>query len=160
MTPQTIGVIGESQFSDPAHRELAEEVGRLIASAGYTLVCGGLSGVMEAACRGAKAVGGQTVGILPGTDRSEANPYVDIAIPTGLGWMRNAVIALMADVLVAIGGGFGTLSEIGHALSYDKAVIGLRTWEITKAGERAPLIVVDTPQHALDAARRILRERR
>ncbi len=156
----TVGVIGESQLSDPAHQGLAEEVGRLIAAAGYTLVCGGLTGVMEAACRGAKAAGGQTVGILPGMERGEANPYVDIAIPTGLGQMRNAVIALTADIVIAIGGGFGTLSEIGHALRYGKAVIGLRTWEITKAGERAPIMVVNTPQQAVETVAQLLRGRR
>ncbi len=160
MSRVTVGVIGESQFSDPDHQALAEEVGRLIASAGYTLVCGGLTGVMEAACRGAKAAGGQTLGILPGTDRADANPYVDIAIPTGLGQMRNALIALTADVLIAIGGGFGTLAEIGHALRYGKVVIGLRTWEIARAGERAPIAVVDTPQQALDLVARAARGRR
>ncbi len=157
MSRVIIGVIGESQLSDQVNGELAEEVGRLVATSGYTLVCGGLSGVMEAACRGAKRGGGQTVGILPGTERSEANPYVDVAIPTGLGQMRNAVIALTADVLIAVGGGFGTLSEIGHALRYGKAVIGLRTWEMTKAGKAAPIIVVESPQQALDAVARVLR---
>ncbi len=157
MSQVTIGVIGESQLSDQVHGELAEEVGRLIGTAGYTLVCGGLTGVMEAACRGAKRAGGQTVGILPGTERSEANPYVDVAIPTGLGQMRNAVIALTADVVIAVGGGFGTLSEIGHALRYGKVVIGLRTWEISKAGIPAPVVMVETPQHALDAVARVLR---
>ncbi len=152
--PAVIGIIGESQLSDPVHGELAEEVGRLVASSGYTLVCGGLTGVMEAACRGAKQAGGQTVGILPGTDRTEANAYVDVAIPTGLGQLRNAVIVLTADVLIAIGGGFGTLSEIGHALRYGKTVIGLRTWEIAKAGERAPIVVVESPQQALAAVAR------
>lgn len=155
-----IGVIGESEFSDRSHEALAEETGRLIASAGYVLVCGGLTGVMEAACRGAREAGGQTIGILPGLDRSEANPYVSVAIPTGLGQMRNVVIVLTADVLVAVGGGFGTLSEIGHALRYDKRVIGLRTWEATRAGQRAPITVVDTPQQALvETARALGRSR-
>jgi len=151
-----IGVIGESEFTDAAHEALAEETGRLIAQAGYVLVCGGLTGVMEAACRGARGAGGQTVGILPGMDRSEANPHVAVAIPTALGQMRNVVIVLTADALIAIGGGFGTLSEIGHALRLGKPVIGLRTWEATRAGQRAPLTVVQTPQEAMQAIQRTL----
>lgn len=158
MSPQTvIGVIGESEFTDTAHETLAEQTGRLIAQAGYVLVCGGLTGVMEAACRGARGAGGQTVGILPGMDRSEANPYVTVAIPTALGQMRNVVIVLAADALIAIGGGFGTLSEIGHALRLGKPVIGLRTWEATRAGQRAPITVVQTPEDALAEVRRALR---
>lgn len=152
-----IGVIGESEFSDAAHEALAEQTGRLIAQAGYLLVCGGLTGVMEAACRGARAAGGQTVGILPGTDRADANPHVTVAIPTGLGQMRNVVIVLTADALIAVGGGFGTLSEVAHALRYGKPVIGLRTWEATRAGRRAPITVVQTPEDALAEVRRALR---
>lgn len=155
-----IGVIGESEFSDPAHDRLAEEVGRLIASAGYLLVCGGLTGVMESACRGAKAAGGTTIGILPGADRAEANPFVDVPIPTGMGQMRNVAIVLTADALIAVGGGFGTLSEIGHALRCGKPVIGLRTWEASRAGQRAPILVVETAQQAVDAVARALAGRR
>jgi uncharacterized protein (TIGR00725 family) len=151
-----VGVIGESQFSDPAHEALAEETGRLIAQAGYALVCGGLTGVMEAACRGAQRGGGLTIGILPGSKRTDANPHVAVAVPTGLGQMRNVIIVLTADVLIAIGGGFGTLSEIGHALRSGRVVIGLRTWEATRAGQRAPIVVVQTPQEALAAVARTL----
>lgn len=146
-----VAVIGESQFSDPTHEALAEEAGRLIASVGYTLVCGGLTGVMEAACRGARAAGGRTIGILPGVDPDEANPFVEVAIPTGLGQMRNVVI-----VLTAVGGGYGTLSEIGHALRYGRPVIGLRTWEATRAGQRAAILAVETPQQALAEVARAL----
>jgi uncharacterized protein (TIGR00725 family) len=85
---------------------------------------------MEAACRGAKASGGTTVGLLPGLDRRDANPYVDVAIPTGLGEARNALVVRTADALIAIGGGYGTLSEIGLALRTGKRVVGLGTWEI------------------------------
>lgn len=159
-TRAVIGVIGESQFSDPFHETLAEEVGRLIARAGYTLLCGGLTGVMEAACRGAKSGGGQTVGILPGTDRAEANPYVDVAIPTGMGQMRNALIVLAADALIAVGGGYGTLSEIGHALRLGKPVVGLRTWRAARAGQSAPIVEVETPRQALDEVARLLRKPR
>ena len=109
---------------------LAEEVGRLIARAGAALVCGGMGGVMEAACRGAKSEGGLTIGILPGPDRGGANSCVDIAIATGLGEARNLAIIRTSDVLVAVGGSYGTLSEIGFALKMGKRVVGLRTWDI------------------------------
>jgi uncharacterized protein (TIGR00725 family) len=94
------------------------------------LVCGGLGGVMEAACKGAKEAGATTVGILPGADRSAANRFVDIAIPTGLGEARNALVVRAADAVVAIGDGYGTLSEIALALRAGKRVVGLGTWEI------------------------------
>jgi uncharacterized protein (TIGR00725 family) len=154
--PPVVGVIGESQFSDPSHEALAEQTGRLIAQSGWVLVCGGLTGVMEAACRGAHTAGGLTVGILPGSDRDEANPHVAVAVPTGLGQGRNVVIALMADALIAVGGGFGTLSEIGYALRSGKPVVGLRTWEATRPGQRAPVTTVHTPQEAIDVVRRSL----
>lgn len=149
-----IGVIGESIISDPAHEVLAEEVGRRIAEAGCTLICGGLTGVMEAVCRGARGAGGRTVGILPGTRAQEANPYVDVSIATGMGQVRNVIIVLTADALIAVGGGFGTLSEIGHALRYGKLVIGLRTWEAARGGDRAPITVVETPEEAVREALR------
>jgi uncharacterized protein (TIGR00725 family) len=94
------------------------------------VVCGGLGGVMEAACRGAKEGGGLTVGILPGTERAAANRFVDVAIPTGLGEARNALVVRAADALVAIGGGYGTLSEIALALKAGKRVVGLDSWDI------------------------------
>jgi len=109
---------------------MAEEVGRLVAQRGGVLVCGGLGGVMDAACRGARAQGGTTIGILPGLDRSAANPHVDVAIPTGLGEARNALVVRAADVLIAVGGAYGTLSEIALALGAGKRVIGLDTWDI------------------------------
>ena len=110
--------------------EEAEEVGRELARAGALLVCGGLGGAMEAACRGAKAEGGTTLGILPGADRDAANPYVDVAVPTGRGEARNALVVRSADALIAVSGGYGTLSEIALALKAGKRVVGLRTWEI------------------------------
>ena len=127
-----IGVIGESAFSDPAHDALAEEVGRRIAASGCALICGGLGGVMEAAARGAREAGGVTIGGLPGPTRAEANPHIDIAI----------------------GGGYGTLAEIGHALRHGKAVVGLRTWEAARGGDRAPITVVETAEDAVRAALR------
>jgi uncharacterized protein (TIGR00725 family) len=105
-------------------------VGRELAARGAVVVCGGLGGVMEAACRGAKEGGGVTVGILPGTDRAAANSFVDVAIPSGLGEARNALVVRAADALVAVGGGYGTLSEIALALKAGKRVVGLDTWDI------------------------------
>jgi uncharacterized protein (TIGR00725 family) len=121
-------------------------VGRLVAERGAVLVCGGLGGTMEAACRGAKGAGGRTVGLLPGVDRSAANPFVDVAIPTGLGEARNAVVVRAADVLIAVGGGYGTLSEIALALRAGKRVIGLGTWEIEG------VTAVEGPESAVAAA--------
>jgi uncharacterized protein (TIGR00725 family) len=109
---------------------VAEEVGRLLARRGAVVVCGGLGGVMEAACRGARSEGGTAVGILPGLNRGAANPFVSVAVPTGLGEARNALVVRAADALIAVGGAYGTLSEIALALKAGKPVIGLGTWEI------------------------------
>ena len=121
-----ITVIGGSRVEDPKVLEAAEKVGQLVAEKGAILVCGGRGGVMEAAARGAKKAGGLTVGILPGQTRAEANPYIDVAIPTGLSWARNAVNVLAGDAVIVIGGAAGTLSEIGLALAYQKPVIALK----------------------------------
>lgn len=130
-----IGVIGGGQCSPEAAR-IAEEVGRGIAERGAVLVCGGLGGVMEAACRGAQAAGGLTVGILPGNDPAEANPYVRIPIVTGMGEMRNVIIIKSVQAVIAIEGEYGTLSEIGHALKRGLPVIGIHTWELSRDGRR------------------------
>lgn len=124
----------------------AEAVGRGLGAAGVTVVCGGLGGVMAAACRGARAGGGFTVGLLPGTDRDEGNRWLDVAVPTGLGEARNALVVRAADVVVAVGGGHGTLSEIGFALKVGTPVIGLHSWEI-EGMERA-----DSADEAVAAA--------
>lgn len=124
-----IAVIGRRK-SDKSLLKEAEEVGRLIARKGLTLVCGGLQGVMEAASRGAKSEGGLTVGILPQNDSKEANPFIDIPIVTGLGIGRNVIIARTADALIAVGGEYGTLSEIAFALQLGKPVVGIKTWDI------------------------------
>jgi uncharacterized protein (TIGR00725 family) len=108
----------------------AEAVGRALAGAGAVLVCGGLGGVMEAACRGAAQNGGLTIGILPGADRAAANQWVGVAIPTGLGELRNGLIVRAADAVIAVGGAYGTLSEIALALKTGVPVVGLGTWEI------------------------------
>jgi uncharacterized protein (TIGR00725 family) len=129
-----IAVVGPGRDASAAELAAAEEAGAAIASAGAVLVCGGLGGVMEAACRGARSEGGTTVGLLPGTDRDEANGWVVLALPTGLGEGRNALIVRAADAVVAIGGGFGTLSEIAFALRAGVPVFGVGTWELARDG--------------------------
>ena len=129
---------------------MAETVGRAVADAQAILVCGGLGGVMEAACRGARAGGGLTVGILPGHDRSDANPHVDVAIPTGLGEATNALVVRAADAVVAVAGEYGTLSEIALALQAGIPVVGLDTWELRRRGASDDGVV-----RATDAARAV-----
>ncbi len=126
-----IAVIGGGETS-PQEAELAEEVGREIARRGAILVCGGLGGAMEAACRGAAAEGGVTIGILPGDNRRSANPYVQIPIVTGMGHARNVIVVKSAQAVIAVGGSYGTLSEISHALQNGIPVIGLSTWSLSK----------------------------
>ncbi len=155
-----IGVIGGSS---PSAREvtLAEAVGRALAEEGAVLVCGGRGGVMEAACRGVKQVGGLTIGILPGSHRSEANPYVDIPIVTGIGYARNAIITLTAEAVIAVGGSYGTLSEIGFSLGYGTPVVGLSTWRVEREGHPTPPIVyVATPEEAVTRALDLARSAR
>jgi uncharacterized protein (TIGR00725 family) len=152
-----IAVVGAG-VSDPAIDSMAEEVGRLLAEEGAVLVCGGMTGVMEAACRGAKSQGGTTIGILPTAHRRSANPHVDIAIATGMGEMRNALIVRTVDALIAVGGEFGTLSEIALALKIGVPVVGLETWSLSKRGGPVGAIATarspqDAVQQALAAAR-------
>jgi uncharacterized protein (TIGR00725 family) len=128
-----IAVVGGSEASQ-AVLEWAEVVGAELARSGAVVVCGGLDGVMAAACRGAKSAGGLTVGVLPGTDPSSANPWVDVVIPTGLGEARNAVVVRSVGALVAIDGEYGTLSEIALALRWGIPVIGLTTWSLVRPG--------------------------
>ena len=139
--------------------ETAEELGRLIAEAGAALVCGGRGGVMEAACRGARSAGGLTVGILPGRDRREANPYVEVAIPTGLGEARNPLVVRSADAVVAVGGAYGTLSEIAFALKAGTPVVGIHSWELSRGGQPDSGVVradsaAEAARAALDLARK------
>ena len=124
-----VAVIGPGDAS-AAELAVAEEVGARLVDLGATVVTGGLGGVMEAASRGAKSRRGLTIGLLPGLDRSEANGWVDVAIATGLGEIRNALIVRTSDALVAVGGGVGTLSEIGFALKLGRPVIGVGTFEV------------------------------
>jgi hypothetical protein len=135
MPAVVVAVIGPGgPLIDPAHLRIATEVGAGIAEAGATLVCGGLDGVMAAASEGARRAGGVVLGLLPGSDRDAGNPYLSIAIPTGLGEARNALIIRTADAVIAIGGGYGTLSEIGFALKTGRPVIGIDTWELRRDG--------------------------
>jgi uncharacterized protein (TIGR00725 family) len=124
-----VAVVGPGEAS-AAEAEAAEAVGRLLAEGGAILVTGGHGGVMAAACRGARSAGGLTVGILPGSDRHAANEAVSVAIPTGLGELRNGLIIRAADAVVAVGGAYGTLSEVALALKTRVPVIGLNTWPI------------------------------
>lgn len=128
-----IGVIG-GQFCSEEEARVAYEVGYLLARRGAVLVCGGLGGVMEASCKGAKEAGGITIGILPGPFRGDANPYVDHAIATDMGQARNAVIVRTVDAVIAVGGEYGTLSEIAMALKMGKRVVAISSWEIARQG--------------------------
>jgi uncharacterized protein (TIGR00725 family) len=127
-----IGVIGAGDCSEEIYK-LAEEVGERIAKAGAVLVCGGLGGVMEAASKGAKKEGGITIGILPGTDKNQANSYIDFPIVTGLGEGRNLLVIRNSDVIIALPGKYGTLSEIAFCLKLGKPIIGLSTWDVSEA---------------------------
>ena len=127
---RTIAVIGAGRCDETLART-AEAVGRGLALRGCTLVTGGLGGVMEAASRGARAAGGRVVGILPGESVADANPHVEIAVATGLGEARNLVIVNTAEAFVAVGGEFGTLSEIAFALKRGKPVVGLGSWTVS-----------------------------
>jgi uncharacterized protein (TIGR00725 family) len=124
-----VAVVGPGEATAP-EIDTAEAIGRGLAEAGAVLVCGGLGGVMEAACRGAAENGGLTVGILPSEDRTDANEWVTVAIPTGLGELRNGLIVRAADAVIAVGGAYGTLSEIALALKTGVPVIGVGTWDI------------------------------
>jgi uncharacterized protein (TIGR00725 family) len=155
--PVVIAVIGEGD-PGPEIVALAEAVGVEITSAGAVLVCGGLGGVMEAACRGAHKQGGVTIGILPGLRPGDANPYVTYPIPTGLGHARNILVVRAAQAMIAIGGKYGTLSEIAFAKIEGVPVIGLHTWELRREGVSDDAILRATdPKEAvtlaLDAAR-------
>ena len=147
-----IGVCGPALASE-RESAWAEEVGRLIADAGAVLVCGGLGGVMDAAARGAESIGGVSIGILPTDDRDLSSPHLTVAVPTGMGEARNALVARTADVVIAISGEFGTLSEIALALKMGKPVVGLATWELSKAGAPIEAIVrASTPAEAVEKA--------
>lgn len=148
-----IGVAGASRPAPPL-LDQAERLGRLLAEAGAVVVCGGGPGAMEAACRGARSAGGTTVGLLPGLDRSEGNPHLSVALPTGLGQGRNLLLVRSSDALVAVGGGFGTLSEIALALRTGTPMVGLATWSL--ALEARPVEAFPVADDADTAARLVL----
>jgi uncharacterized protein (TIGR00725 family) len=140
-----VAVIGASQATDEDLRD-AEAVGALLARAGVIVVCGGRGGVMAAAARGAAQAGGTVIGMLPGEGRSDANEWVTVSIPTGMGELRNGLIVRTADAMVAVGGAYGTLSEIALGLSAGLKVYGLHTWEIDG------IVAVDSPEQAVEGA--------
>ena len=142
-----VSVIGTGVEDEEAARA-AESVGRLLAERGHVVVCGGLGGVMEAASRGAASAGGHTIGILPGPDRTAANPYVETALATDMGNARNVLVALNGDAAIAVAGSTGTLSEIGHALDFGRPVAGIETHEVDG------IETVSTPQAAVDYVER------
>lgn len=139
---------------DAASESLAEAVGAGLARAGAVLVCGGLGGVMAAACRGAAAGGGLTVGILPGEEAAEANPWVRVAVPTGMGELRNGLVARASDAMVAVGGEYGTLAEIALALKMGRPVVGLATWDLVRPGGEpdGAVVRVASPEEAVSRA--------
>ena len=150
--PIIISVIGGS---NAAQKDLdaAYQVGLELAKRGAIVLCGGLTGVMEAVCRGAKEAGGTTVGIMPGNTAEEANPYVDIPIATGMGYARNAIVARAGQAIIAIDGAYGTLSEIGHGLGDGVLIVGLNTWQFTIDGKADTTIVnADNPLDAVEKA--------
>ncbi len=145
-----VAVCGES---DPqtSLADLAFELGHGIAERNAVLVCGGLTGVMEHAARGARAAGGLTIGLLPDEDPDEVNEYIDVAIATGLGHARNAILARTADGVVALGGGLGTLSEIALALRNRRPTIGIKTWRFDRQNRSEPeLPIAENATEALD----------
>jgi uncharacterized protein (TIGR00725 family) len=144
-----VAVVGPGEASSQ-ELWLAEEIGAGLASLGAVVVTGGLGGVMEAACRGARSRRGRTLGILPGEDREAANGWVEIAVATGLGELRNGLVVRASDALVAVGGGHGTLSEVAFALKLGRPVVGLGTWAVHGVDE------VSTAGEAVDRIARVL----
>ncbi len=153
-----VGVIGGRRCS-PEVAELAFELGALIAAQGWTLVCGGMGGVMEQACRGARSRGGVTLGILPGNSRSAANPYLSYSVVTGLGEARNVLVVKSSRVLIAVSGSYGTLSEIALANAAGIPVVGLRSWRIDPGQNRDQGLFVqevDSPSEAIRVIKSLL----
>ena len=159
-----ISVIGSGSDDalGPQIAKIANEVGREIAKRGAVLICGGLGGVMAEAAKGAKEKGGLTIGILPGEDPGSANPFIDITLPTGLGFARNILVAYSGDAIIAISGRLGTLSEISYALLKKKPVIGIHTWNLEQLSGRMPsfekqayrdsVIMCENAKEAVDSA--------
>jgi len=151
-----VAVVGSSRVELGSELgQLGEEVGRLLAEAGMTLVCGGLTGVMEAACRGASGAGGEAIGIVPGNSVAEANPYCTHVVATGIGHARNLAVVSSGDAVIAIGGEWGTLSEIGFARAIGRPVIALRSWALSgrEEMEGAPgVVLAESAREAVERA--------
>jgi uncharacterized protein (TIGR00725 family) len=153
---KVVSVIGASNAT-ATELMLAEIVGRELAKCGVILICGGLGGIMEAACRGASEEGGLTIGILPSDDRQAANPYVQVPIIGGIGFARNVAVAKTGQVVIAIGGSYGTLSEIAFALQSDIPIIGLNTWSVCRKGKSEKSIInMNDPVAAVTKALKII----
>ncbi len=151
-----VAVIGSSACTS-REQALAEEVGALLAAQGAIVVCGGLDGVMEAVCRGARSRGGFTVGILPGNDRSSANQWVSLPIATGVGQARNMAVVRSSQVVIAIGGAYGTLAEMAFALNSGIPIVGIDTWHMAQNGiGPSPVLEVDSAKEAVDMALRLV----
>ena len=147
-----IAVIGGAD-PPPAALEAAEEVGRLLAERGMGVVCGGLTGVMEAVCKGAYNAGGLTVGLLPSYREADANRYVKVAIPTGIGYARNTLVARSGRAVIAVDGSYGTLNEMSMALAEQIPVVALDSWEFSSGGKQDTAVYrASTPQEAVDMA--------
>ena len=160
MIPIHVAVCGPGTAS-PEEEAWAEEAGRLLAEGGAVVVCGGMTGVMDAAARGAREAGGVVVGILPGRDREGASEHLSAAVATGMGETRNALIVRSADAVLAIAGEYGTLSEIALALKMGIPVVGLRTWELARDGVPVdPVVRADSVAAAVAEALRLARSRR
>jgi uncharacterized protein (TIGR00725 family) len=148
-------VIGPDPCDEQVGAE-CEQIGRLLGRAGAVLVCGGLGGSMEAAARGAASEGGVVLGILPGLSRDEGNPYLSVAVPTGMGEMRNVLNVRASDAVIAVSGEFGTLSEIAFALKSGVPVVGLHTWDLSKASRPVNAFpMVSSPEEAVSQALRL-----
>jgi uncharacterized protein (TIGR00725 family) len=151
-----VSIIGGADCTKQEY-EIAEQVGILLGEAGVIVVCGGRGGIMEAVCYGAQKVGGLTIGILPDHDPNSGNPYLDIALPTGLGNNRNLLVAQAGEVVIAIGGGYGTLSEIGIALKSGREVIGINTWTAAdKFGKNISIRSANNAEEAVQYALEII----
>ncbi len=154
--PRQVAVIGPSRCEPGSEAaRLGEEVGRLLAEEGVTLVCGGMSGVMESACRGASEAGGEAIGIVPGHEVTEANEFCTHVVATGIGYARNLAVVSSGEAVIAIGGEWGTLSEIGHARAIDRTVVALRSWTLSgrERMENAPgVLLADSAREAVDLA--------
>jgi uncharacterized protein (TIGR00725 family) len=147
-----IGVIGASQPPEEL-LPIAEKVGKEIAKRGGILICGGMGGIMEFACKGAKSEGGITVGILPTMTRDAANPYIDIPIVTGMGYARNIIVVLSSEAIIAIDGAFGTLTELAFALHFGIPIVGIRTWHMeSEYTEVKGIIYIEEPEEAVRIA--------